>query len=90
MARWISVTAEDTNKDTLINLDNVSAIQGRTIFFVGGGAMLYGLDELIRRETQIPTALATDALSCVALGCGKALDAFSRFDGKAMNTRFTK
>ena len=38
MARWISVTAEDTNKDTLINLDNVSAIQGRTIFFVGGGA----------------------------------------------------
>ena len=38
MARWISVTATDTNEDTLINLDNVSAIQGRTIFFVGGGA----------------------------------------------------
>ena len=36
MARWISVTATDTNEDTLINLDNVSAIQGRTIFFVGG------------------------------------------------------
>ena len=38
MARWISVTATDTNEDTLINLDNVSAIQGRTIFFVGGGS----------------------------------------------------
>ncbi|MBO6291301.1 MAG: rod shape-determining protein MreB [Selenomonas sp.] len=65
-------------------------IMDRGIVITGGGAMLYGLDELIRRETQIPTALATDALSCVALGCGKALDAFSRFDGKAMNTRFTK
>jgi rod shape-determining protein MreB len=65
-------------------------IMDRGIVLTGGGAMLYGLDELIRRETQIPTALATDALSCVALGCGKALDAFSRFDGKAMNTRFTK
>lgn len=38
MARWISVTAEDTNEDTLINLDNVLAIQGQAIFFVGGGA----------------------------------------------------
>ena len=65
-------------------------IMDRGIVLTGGGAMLYGLDELIRRETQIPTALATDAMSCVALGCGKALDAFSRFDGKAMNTRFSK
>ena len=36
MARWIRVTAADTNEDTLVNLDNVSAVQGRTIFFVGG------------------------------------------------------
>lgn len=36
MARWIRVTATDTNEDTLVNLDNVSAIQGLTIFFVGG------------------------------------------------------
>ena len=41
MARWISVTATDNNEDTLINLDNVSAIQGRTIFFVGGDAEDY-------------------------------------------------
>lgn len=38
MSRWISVTATETGEDTLINLDNVSAIQGRTIFFVGGDA----------------------------------------------------
>ena len=57
------------------------------IVLTGGGAMLYGLDELIRRETDIPTALAEDAMSCVALGCGMALDSFSKFDGKAKNVK---
>ena len=36
MARWISVTATDNNEDTLINLDNVMAVIGRTLYFVGG------------------------------------------------------
>ena len=36
MARWISVTQED-GEDVLINLDNVAAVIGRTLFFVGGG-----------------------------------------------------
>ena len=46
----------------------------RGIVLTGGGAMLYGLDELIRRETDVPTAIADDPLSCVALGTGKALE----------------
>ena len=65
-------------------------IMDRGIILTGGGAMLYGLDELIRRETQIPTSVADDAMSCVAVGCGKALDVFSKFDGKATNTNFKK
>ncbi|ERL04129.1 rod shape-determining protein [Mitsuokella sp. oral taxon 131] len=65
-------------------------IMNRGIVMTGGGAMLYGLDELIRRETDIPTALAEDALSCVALGCGKALDTFTKFDGRAMNMKIGK
>ena len=36
MARWISVTQAD-GEDVLINLDNVAAVIGRTLFFVGGG-----------------------------------------------------
>ena len=60
-------------------------IMDRGIILTGGGAMLYGLDELIRRETEIPTALADDP--CVALGCGKALDTFAKFDGKATNLK---
>ena len=38
MARWICVTHgdEDEEHDVLINLDNVTAVIGRTLYFVGG------------------------------------------------------
>ena len=63
-------------------------IMDRGIIMTGGGSMLYGLDELIRRETQIPTSLAEDPLSCVALGTGKALDSIGMLDGKGKNVGF--
>lgn len=62
-------------------------IMNNGIIMTGGGAMLYGLDELIRRSTDIPTALAEDPLSCVVIGCGVALDSLEKFDGKAVNLR---
>ena len=49
-------------------------IMDRGIVLTGGGAMLYGLDALIRKETDIPTSVADDPLSCVAIGTGKALE----------------
>ena len=49
-------------------------IMDRGIVMTGGGALLYGLDELLRQETGIAAALAEDPLSCVAFGTGKALD----------------
>ena len=57
-------------------------IMDRGIILTGGGCMLYGLDEFIRRETRSPTSLADDALSCVALGTGKALDNLDKLDDK--------
>lgn len=60
------------------------------IILTGGGALLYGLNELIRRETGIPTYVADDPLSCVALGCGKALDSFEKFDAKSAGGMFRK
>lgn len=59
-----------------------SDIMDHGIILTGGGAMLYGLDELIRRETQIATSLADDPLSCVALGTGKALENIDKLDSK--------
>ncbi len=50
-------------------------ILDRGIVLTGGGSLLYGLDEVIRRETGgIPTIIAEDPLSCVAIGTGKALE----------------
>jgi rod shape-determining protein MreB and related proteins len=49
-------------------------IVDRGIVMTGGGSLLHGLDKLISQETGIPTYLAEDPLSCVALGTGKALE----------------
>jgi rod shape-determining protein MreB len=55
-------------------------ILDRGIILTGGGSLLYGLDELIRRETGgIPTMIADDPLSCVAIGIGKALENAKNF-----------
>ena len=51
-----------------------SDIMDHGIILTGGGAMLYGLADLIRSETNIPTMLADDPLSCVAIGTGKAIE----------------
>ena len=59
-----------------------SDIMDHGIILTGGGAMLYGLDELIRKETQISTSLAEDPLSCVALGTGRALENIDKLDSK--------
>ena len=74
----------DSVKKVLENTEPelASDIMDRGIVLTGGGAMLYGLDELIRRETQIPTYLAEDPLSCVAIGTGKALDNMGVLDNK--------
>lgn len=44
------------------------------IILTGGGALLSGLDLLIKEETGLPVTVAQDPLTCVVLGSGKALD----------------
>ena len=44
------------------------------MYMTGGGALLDGLDKLIQEETGIKVTIADDAVSCVALGTGKALE----------------
>ena len=44
---------------------------------------IYGLDKLLQEETGINVNVAEDAVSCVALGTGKALDNLDMLDGKA-------
>jgi rod shape-determining protein MreB len=49
-------------------------IVDKGIVLVGGGALLRGLDLLLRQETNLPITNGDDPLSCVALGTGKVLD----------------
>ena len=44
------------------------------IMLTGGGALLNGLERLIKNETGMPVHIAEDPLDCVALGTGRALD----------------
>jgi rod shape-determining protein MreB and related proteins len=55
-------------------------IVDRGIMLAGGGALLKGIDTLISHETGIVVHVATDPLSCVVLGTGKALENFKQFD----------
>jgi hypothetical protein len=48
--------------------------QGVRFFVLLGGALLQGLDEVLRDETGLPVTVAEDPLTCVALGTGRALE----------------
>ena len=48
-------------------------IVDKGVVVAGGGSLIKGLDTLLREATGLPITLATDALSAVALGSGKAL-----------------
>jgi rod shape-determining protein MreB len=50
-------------------------IANRGLMLVGGGALMPGIDELIRQETGLHVTIDDDALTTVARGAGKALEA---------------
>ncbi|KPU27389.1 rod-share determining protein MreBH [Caloranaerobacter sp. TR13] len=51
-----------------------SDLSNKGIVMTGGGSLLYGLDKRISKRTGIPVKIAEDAVSCVAIGTGKALE----------------
>jgi rod shape-determining protein MreB len=64
----IKVTLENTPPE--LSADIVD----RGIVLAGGGALLKGLDILIREQTGVPVIVAEDPLTAVVRGCGMMLD----------------
>ena len=54
-------------------------IRDRGIILTGGGALLKGLDVLLREETSLPINLADDPLTCVVRGTGAVLDNMQKY-----------
>ena len=57
-------------------------ISDKGIYMTGGGCLVDGLDKLLQEKTGINVMIAQDAVSCVALGTGKALDNLDALDRK--------
>jgi rod shape-determining protein MreB len=55
-------------------------IVDRGIFMTGGGALLRGLDLLMREVTNLNIRVANDPLTCVVLGAGKILENMDSYE----------
>ncbi len=52
----------------------------RGILLSGGGALLKGLDERLRQETNLPVIVAEDPMTCVVRGTSKILEDLPRYE----------
>jgi rod shape-determining protein MreB len=57
-----------------------SDLINRGIMLTGGGALLKGLDERLRRETGMPIHIAEHALDAVVEGSGKCIEEFEALE----------
>lgn len=64
----VKVTLEKTPPEL------ASDIMENGIMLTGGGALLRGLDKLVKQETGMPVQIAENPLDCVALGTGKSVE----------------
>jgi rod shape-determining protein MreB and related proteins len=59
----------------------------RGLVLVGGGALLGGIAERLRRETRLPVHIADSPLTCVAIGAGRSLEELSTYEKAAPSRR---
>ena len=65
-----------------------SDIIERGVMLTGGVSLIRGFDKLLAKQTGIPVHVAEDPLSCVALGCGRALDQLETIRDQFIETGF--
>lgn len=57
----------------------VADVMQRGIYLVGGGALIKGIDELLKDELKIPVYIASDPLTAIARGTGIILENIEDF-----------
>jgi rod shape-determining protein MreB len=62
-------------------------ILDRGIMLSGGGALLKGLDERLRLETNLPVHISEDPLTAVVRGTGKILENLNRYSKVLLKSR---
>ncbi|NIN00143.1 MAG: MreB/Mrl family cell shape determining protein [candidate division Zixibacteria bacterium] len=62
-------------------------ILDKGIVVTGGGALLKGLDNRLREETNLPINIADDPLRCVATGAGIVLEKMNEFSKVLIKSR---
>jgi len=68
IVQGIKDTVEETPPEILVD------VMRNGIYFCGGGSLLQGLPELVRKETKIPTHLVEDPMTAVVRGAGLVLE----------------
>jgi rod shape-determining protein MreB len=62
-------------------------IIGHGIVLTGGGALLKGLDELLRHETSLPVTVAEDPLTAVVRGTGRVLEDLTSYSAVLIKSK---
>ena len=57
-------------------------ISNKGVYLTGGGCLVDGFDKVLQEKTGLKVMVAEDAISCVALGTGRALESLDMLDGK--------
>ena len=60
-------------------------LKGNGIILSGGGSLIYGIDRLIERSTDIRTMVVDDPISCAAYGAGRMLNQLNDMQDGMMN-----
>jgi rod shape-determining protein MreB and related proteins len=80
----VKVTLEETPPEL------VADIMDKGVHLAGGGALLKGLDTLIKRETKVPVRISDDPLTSVVRGTGLVLEDLDSLKDVLVTTQFGK